>query len=310
MNDTNLIARLDFIRKAEQLKETYRSAHTSAGNIESVAEHTWRLLLLLITYADCYPDVDLCKLLQIGIIHDLGEVVGGDIPAPKQVESKSVSERVDFESLLSSLPVHVRDHFLSLWDEYENAATPEARLAKAFDKIETIMQHNQGLNPADFDYRFNLQYGKHFTDAIDLTRSIRGELDHETSRHAENQANALNLSPVQIKAFVPAIDYPLSKSFYQDFGFTMASDEAGIAFFHLGTCSFLLQQVEQRQPRCELIMHLQVENADHWHQHLINKEIAVRYEVTISAVQTQPWGMRDFILSDPSGVTWRVAHNI
>ena len=52
-----------------------------------------------------------------------------------------------------------RARALALWDEYEAAATPEARAVKALDKMETILQHSQGDNPPDFDYGFNLTYG-------------------------------------------------------------------------------------------------------------------------------------------------------
>ena len=56
----------------------------------------------------------------------------------------------------------------------------EAQAAKALDKIETLIQHNQGRNPKDFDYRFNLDYGKKYTDALPLTALIRALLDADT----------------------------------------------------------------------------------------------------------------------------------
>jgi putative hydrolase of HD superfamily len=77
-----------------------------------------------------------------------------------------------------------RDEILALWDEYEAAQSAEARLAKALDKLETIMQHNQGQNPADFDYRFNLEYGKRYTTGDPLIESIREVLDRETAQRA------------------------------------------------------------------------------------------------------------------------------
>ncbi len=49
------------------------------------------------------------------------------------------------------------------------------------------------------------------------------------------------LKTIEIKAFVPAKDYALSKRFYKDMGFAMASDTGGIAYFHCGATSFLLQ---------------------------------------------------------------------
>jgi len=182
MNDSDLNKRLEFIRRAERLKDTLRSGYTTNGRTESVADHTWRLTLLVITFADLLPNIDLLRLLKICILHDLGEAVDGDIPAPSQVgmESKSDKERSDFEMLMDGLPDHLRSEFLSLWDDYEYVQSNEAQAAKALDKIETLIQHNQGRNPKDFDYRFNLDYGKKYTDALPLTALIRALLDADT----------------------------------------------------------------------------------------------------------------------------------
>jgi putative hydrolase of HD superfamily len=178
---------LEFLRAAEQLKTTYRSGWTSAGRTESVAEHTWRLCLMSMLFADSFPDVDFAKLVKICIIHDLGEAIGGDIPAIHQVpgESKAAREREDLLQLLRPLPERLRAEITALWDEYEAAASPEAKLAKALDKLETIMQHNQGKNPPDFDYRFNLDYGKRHTAGHPLIEAVRALLDRDTAARAE-----------------------------------------------------------------------------------------------------------------------------
>ncbi len=186
MNDNDINARLDFVRRAERLKDTLRSGHTTNGRTESVADHTWRLTLLAITFADLFPDIDLLRLLKICILHDLGEAVDGDIPAPSQVgkESKSAKERGDFQTLMEGLPDPIRADFLSLWDEYEYVQSSEAQTAKALDKIETLIQHNQGRNPAGFDYAFNLDYGKEYTDALPIAARIRAPIDADTLENA------------------------------------------------------------------------------------------------------------------------------
>src|SRR5207247_2216646 len=61
---------------------------------------------------------------------------------------------------------------------------PDARLAKGLDKLETILQHTQGKNPADFDYAFNLAYGRRFTAGDPLLEALRARLDAETARLA------------------------------------------------------------------------------------------------------------------------------
>jgi putative hydrolase of HD superfamily len=80
--------------------------------------------------------------------------------------------------------VSLREEITSLWDDYEAAQSPEAKLAKALDKLETILQHTQGRNPADFDYRFNLTYGRRFTADHPVLAAVRKMLDEETERRA------------------------------------------------------------------------------------------------------------------------------
>jgi putative hydrolases of HD superfamily len=185
---------LAFLRAAESLKNQPRTAWTSAGRRESVAEHTWRLCLMALLLGARVPGIDVARLLRICIVHDLGEAIGGDISAVLQAEreaaapdgtgAKAAQERADLLQLLAPLPVGDRQAIVALWDEYEAATTPEARLAKGLDKLETILQHNQGDNPAGFDYRFNLEYGRRYTSDDPLLSEVRSLLDAETEHRA------------------------------------------------------------------------------------------------------------------------------
>ena len=129
----------------------------------------------------------MARLLKICVVHDLGEAIHGDIPAVVQDGSpdKAARERADLEALTAPLPAAVRAEILALWEDYEAAASPEARLAKAFDKLETILQHVQGRNPPGFDYAFNLDYGIQYTASHPLTAAIRTLIDEETRARAE-----------------------------------------------------------------------------------------------------------------------------
>jgi len=139
-----------------------------------------------------FPDVDFARLIKICIIHDLGEAIGGDIPAPEQArraaaganEGKSAAERRDLVTLVQPLPEQLKSEILALWDEYEAAQSAEAKMAKALDKLETILQHTQGRNPPDFDYRFNLSYGREYTASPPLIAAIRAVLDQATEDRA------------------------------------------------------------------------------------------------------------------------------
>ena len=182
---------LTFLQSAERLKTVTRSGWTSAGQPESVAEHTWRLCLMAMLLYGRNEEVDLAHLLKMCLIHDLGEAIGGDTPAPVQSESagKADRERADLLVLIEPLSAAMQAEILGLWDEYESAGSREAAIAKGLDKLETILQHTQGRNPADFDYAFNLAYGQRYTGADPLLAALRVRLDEETARRARETRN-------------------------------------------------------------------------------------------------------------------------
>jgi putative hydrolases of HD superfamily len=183
---------LTFLRAAERLKTVHRSGWTSTGMAESVAEHTWRLCLMAMLLYGRAAGVDLARLLKMCLIHDLGEAVRGDVPAPAQLAgiNKAEQERADLLHLTESLPQPLQREIHELWDEYEAAVSPEARVAKGLDKLETILQHTQGRNPPDFDYAFNLAYGRRYTAVEPVLAAIRMRLDEETARRAKERGAA------------------------------------------------------------------------------------------------------------------------
>jgi putative hydrolases of HD superfamily len=185
MTDAELEGYLAFFRAAGALKDTLRSGHTPGGRRESTAEHSWRLCLMAVTLGDALGPVDIRRLVELLVVHDLGEAVRGDIPAPEQSGDKTADERADFAALAAALPEPAARRLMAHWEEYNARRTPEARLAKGLDRLETVLTHVQGANPPDFDYAFNLGYGREMTDAHPLIAALRAPLDAETARLAE-----------------------------------------------------------------------------------------------------------------------------
>lgn len=188
MKDQQLQNALTFIKTCEKLKNTLHTAYSSTGRQESTAEHTWRLCLMAMVFEKELGNIDFAKLLKICIIHDLGEAVSGDIAAVDQVtgNNKAIQERADFRQLLVTLEADQQAELLALWDKYDQASSIEAKLVKGLDKLETIIQHNQGKNPADFDYHFNLTYGQQYMANHPLFTAIRALVDRETAEHAKH----------------------------------------------------------------------------------------------------------------------------
>ena len=120
----------------------------------------------------------------------------------------------------------------------------------------------------------------------------------------------MNLATVEIKAFVPAIDFEKSKQFYLALGFEVPWSSEDLAYVRHGETSFLLQAFDDPAFVKNFQMHLLVESADNWHAHVLAAGVRERFGVRVGQPENQPWAMRDFILFDPSGVLWRIAQNI
>ncbi|RVU29445.1 VOC family protein [Neptunomonas marina] len=118
-----------------------------------------------------------------------------------------------------------------------------------------------------------------------------------------------NLTPVELKTFVPAKTFTQSLAFYQDLGFELAWQSDELAYLRLGTTSFLLQNHYQAEFANNMVMHLLVEDVEAWWQHILTTNLVAKYQVRAEPPEDRPWQMRDFVLWDPSGVLWRIGQN-
>jgi catechol 2,3-dioxygenase-like lactoylglutathione lyase family enzyme len=119
-----------------------------------------------------------------------------------------------------------------------------------------------------------------------------------------------NMTTIEAKAFVPARDFALAKQFYEDLGFTVAWSSDELAYLHHGTSSFLLQNFYKEEHAGNFMMHLLVEDVDAWWCHVEQSRLASKYGVMSEPPADRAWGIRDFILLDPTGVLWRIGQNI
>jgi catechol 2,3-dioxygenase-like lactoylglutathione lyase family enzyme len=118
-----------------------------------------------------------------------------------------------------------------------------------------------------------------------------------------------DMTVVEIKAFVPARDFALSKRFYEDLGFTVSWSSDDLAYIHHGESSFLLQNFYVSEHADNFMMHLLVEDVDAWWRQVQYRGLQSKYDIKLEPPADRPWGMRDFIITDPTGVLWRIAEN-
>lgn len=190
----NIARYISFIQEAEKLKSILRTAWSSSGREESTAEHSWRLALLAGMVLKEYPQLDGQKVLMMCLIHDMGEIYDGDISAALLPDAgeKFQMEFDAVQQVFGLLPEEQRDEMMALWQEYNDDSSPEAHLVKALDKAETIIQHNQGLNPPGFDYDFNLEYGAAYFKNDPFLQKMRGILDEDTSKRWQEEKHIQN----------------------------------------------------------------------------------------------------------------------
>ena len=153
---------LETLHIAERLKDELRHCDTSKGRRESVAEHSWRIALMALFMQDEFPELDINKVIRMCLIHDLGECFTGDIPTFLKSASDEKKEDTALFSWVASLPAPYNMELAALYTEMGALQTDEAKLYKALDKLEAVIQHNESdirsWEPLEYDLNRTYAY--------------------------------------------------------------------------------------------------------------------------------------------------------
>lgn len=173
---------LDALEVAERLKDATRHCYTRGGRHESVAEHCWMMTLMALLLKDEFPEADMDRVIEMCLIHDLGEAFTGDIPS---FDKTAADERREEELLarwVDSLPDYHAEKLRALYAEMERRETPEAKIYKALDGMEAVIQHNfSDLSTwIPREYELNLTYADDKVDFSDYLTALRAEIRADT----------------------------------------------------------------------------------------------------------------------------------
>ena len=173
---------LAILHTAEGLKDVTRHAYTSRRRHESVAEHSWRLCLMAFFLRDEFPEVDMDKVIRMGLVHDLGEIFTGDIPTFLKTAADTEKEDDLLAQWVATLPAPYRTEMAALYDEMNALQTPEAKLYKALDKLEAVIQHNESPLDTweDNEYSLNLTYATDTVAFSEYLTALRAAIREET----------------------------------------------------------------------------------------------------------------------------------
>ena len=175
---------LEILHVAERLKCNTRHSWTSTGRHETVAAHSWRLCLfaMLLEQEPEFRSLDTDRVLRMCLIHDLGEAFTGDIPAFSKSAQDEGREQALYEDWIAQFPPANRAQFQALLAEMTALATPEAKLYKALDKLEAVIQHNEASLDSWLPLEYDLQrtYGQEAVEFSPYLRALKAEIDRWT----------------------------------------------------------------------------------------------------------------------------------
>ncbi len=169
---------LEFLAMAEKLKCNTTHSYTSSGRHESVAEHSFRLALMAYMVSDEVPEIDTDKVIRMCLVHDLGEAITGDIPSFEKTDSDEAAEDSAVSGFVNQLPEYWKKQLGEMYREMNELKTPEAKLYKALDKLEAVIQHNEAdiSTWLPLEYELQLTYGTEECSFNEYINSLRDEV--------------------------------------------------------------------------------------------------------------------------------------
>ncbi|GAB3722963.1 HD domain-containing protein [Nocardiopsis oceani] len=150
VDNERLNAQLRFILEVDKLKRVLRQNLLVDGSRrENSAEHSWHLALSARTFAEHAPKgTDIERVTEMLVIHDIVEIDAGDtfLFDQKNAETQAAREQAAADRLFPLLPEDQAARARELWDEFEARVTPEARFARAVDRLSPMLAnwHNEG----------------------------------------------------------------------------------------------------------------------------------------------------------------------
>ena len=175
---------IDFLGKAEKLKSVPRHCVTSDGVVENVAAHSWRLALMAFLLKDELGEINIDRVIRMCLVHDLGEAVTGDIPTFEKTGEHEEIEKLAVDGLLRELPEPLYQELHAMFEEMEALQTKEARVYKALDKLEAVIQHNQSdiSTWLPLEYDLQMTYGNDKVQFSEYLTRLRDEVRNDSKK--------------------------------------------------------------------------------------------------------------------------------
>ncbi|GLW08914.1 hydrolase [Microtetraspora sp. NBRC 13810] len=145
--EDRLHAQIEFALEIDKLKRVIRRNTLMDGSRrENDAEHSWYIGMLAMVMGEyAPPGTDLDRVTAMLLVHDIVEIDAGDtfIYDSAAVAAQPELERKAAERIFGLLPADQAGRLRELWEEFEERRTPEARFAKALDRLAPILANHR-----------------------------------------------------------------------------------------------------------------------------------------------------------------------
>lgn len=166
MKTGDLLKQIEFIKEIDKVKYIRRKTKLfNSDRNENDAEHSWHLALMAIVLAEHSNELlDVFKVVKMVLIHDIVEIDAGDtfIYDTQKNHINTYEERLAANRIFGLLPEQQAQELITLWEEFEEGETAEARFARAMDRLEPLLQNasNAGGTWKEFDVNYEKVYTK------------------------------------------------------------------------------------------------------------------------------------------------------
>ncbi|KAA1193780.1 MULTISPECIES: HD domain-containing protein [Photorhabdus] len=149
---------IGFLMELDKLKNVQRRTKLLDNQRqENSAEHSWHFAIAVMSFAPYMKGVNTQRVIQMALIHDIVEIDAGDVMVYDLAAREAIHEQEvkAANRLFGLLPEPQKNHFMSLWQEYETGESQDARFAKMLDRLMPVLMnlHNKGQSWVENDIR-------------------------------------------------------------------------------------------------------------------------------------------------------------
>lgn len=194
----------DFFTISERLECEMRLTRMSNGNAQAVASHSWNMIMMAIALRPHLKNpVNMEAVMELCAIHDLPEAIAHDIPLHQQTAEVKKQKHIKEEQAISSINSLLQDeHILARFNEYDLRQSPESKLVKLLDVLDTGIQHMcckdlSYVGSFQENFYWKLFFSKSFADAFDYEPILRSVYDEVRTRVAARLKQELGIDAEQ-----------------------------------------------------------------------------------------------------------------